>query len=480
MKKTYTINLSGKVFHIDEDAFEKLQAYINILKNHYTKEEDGTEIMYDIESRIAELFMQYQKEKFRESIILEDVEKAITTMGRPADIIDDEEEAKEFKGKPKHKLYRDPDHMVLGGVASGLASYWGISMILIRICFLLFSLYYGIFILLYIVLWIIIPKAKNSREKLEMKGKNINIPNIERSVKEEYQEVKKTPIHRLFKRIGEIIKKIFSGIGQIIAFLFGLFILLLGIGSFFTFISILFLPNLMPWAEEYGQAIYMVSPFNLFILKICAFFLTIIPCLFIIFLALKILISFESNNKMILLPAGVIWIVCLFLLLIIGVSEAQNYTQETIRTHNTTLLSPSSNKIVIDLNNRYNIGYNPTYNYYSNRFFKIREEKASFLVSPVNFSIYEGNSIKEPQIFIQRSTHASDYLQTENKGIQFDWELKNDTLRLDNYFKIKGPWRGQGLYIKIFVPKNYKIEFTENVPTSLQSRYSEDEKRQYR
>lgn len=171
MKKTYTINLSGKVFHIDEDAFEKLQDYLNTLKNHYIKEEDGTEIMYDIESRIAELFMQYQKENFRESIVLEDVEKAITTMGKPADIIDDEEEAEESKGKPTHKLYRDPDHMVLGGVASGLASYWGISMILIRICFILFSLYYGIFILVYIVLWTVIPKAKNSREKLEMKGK---------------------------------------------------------------------------------------------------------------------------------------------------------------------------------------------------------------------------------------------------------------------------------------------------------------------
>ncbi len=476
MKKTYTINLSGKVFHIDEDAFEKLQDYLNTLKNHYIKEEDGTEIMYDIESRIAELFMQYQKENFRESIVLEDVEKAITTMGKPADIIDDEEEAEESKGKPTHKLYRDPDHMVLGGVASGLASYWGISMILIRICFILFSLYYGIFILVYIVLWTVIPKAKNSREKLEMKGKNINIPNIERSVKEEYQEIKISPIHRFFRRIGELIGRFFGGIGKAIAFLFGLSVLLFGIVSLFTFISILFLPNLMPWAEAYEEAICMVSPFHLSILIICFFFLTVIPCLFIIFLALKILISFESNNRTILLPAGVIWLVCLFLLLIVGLSEAQNYTQRTIRTHTSTLLSPLSNKIVIDLKDRYNTGYN------TNRYrsiFRVRDKKASFLVSPVKFSIYASKDVEEPQIFFNRSTNASDYLNAEDKGIQINWELKNDTLRMDNYFKIEGPWRGQELDIRILLPSHCKIEFTENVPRDLKFYYLEGQIKEY-
>ena len=91
MKKTYTINLSGKIFHIDEDAFEKLQTYITTLKNHYDKEEDGTEIMCDIENRIAELFSQFQKEQFREVINVEDVNQIISIMGRPNDIIDEEE-----------------------------------------------------------------------------------------------------------------------------------------------------------------------------------------------------------------------------------------------------------------------------------------------------------------------------------------------------------------------------------------------------
>ena len=83
MKKTYTINLSGKIFHIDEDALEKLQEYINTLKTYYTQEEDGNESMDDIENRIGELFTENLKGQFREVITLDDVDQAIATMGTP-------------------------------------------------------------------------------------------------------------------------------------------------------------------------------------------------------------------------------------------------------------------------------------------------------------------------------------------------------------------------------------------------------------
>lgn len=68
MKKTFTINLGGKVLNIDDDALESLQQYINALKAHYSKGEDGEEIMYDIESRLAELFIENLKQENRESV----------------------------------------------------------------------------------------------------------------------------------------------------------------------------------------------------------------------------------------------------------------------------------------------------------------------------------------------------------------------------------------------------------------------------
>ena len=190
MKKTYTINLSGKIFHIDEDALEKLQEYINTLKTYYTREEDGNEIMDDIENRIGELFTESLKGQFREVVTLEDVDQAIATMGTPDDIIDEDEQPRTSPSKQAKKLYRNPDDKILGGVAGGMAAYWGISSLLIRICFVLLCCYYGIFIIVYIILWIAVPKAKTTKQKLEMKGESINVSNIERSIKDEYQEIK--------------------------------------------------------------------------------------------------------------------------------------------------------------------------------------------------------------------------------------------------------------------------------------------------
>ena len=83
MKKTYTINLSGKIFHIDEDALEKLQEYINTLKTYYTQEEDGNEIMDDIENRIGELFTENLKGQFREVITLDDVDQTSSPENPP-------------------------------------------------------------------------------------------------------------------------------------------------------------------------------------------------------------------------------------------------------------------------------------------------------------------------------------------------------------------------------------------------------------
>ena len=89
MKKTFTINLGGKVLNIDDDALESLQQYINALKAHYSKGEDGEEIMYDIESRLAELFIENLKQENRESVSIPDVEQAISIMGKPEDVFDE-------------------------------------------------------------------------------------------------------------------------------------------------------------------------------------------------------------------------------------------------------------------------------------------------------------------------------------------------------------------------------------------------------
>ena len=209
MKKTYNINLNGQAFCIDEDAYAKLQVYIDTLEKYYLAEEDGKEIMADIESRIAELLREFLQRNHKEVVSLPEIDKVIEIMGTPEVIIDeDTQESSTPRQEIKRKLYRDADHRVVGGVASGLATYFGIDSAWIRVAFIVLSLFYGVTILVYLILWIAIPKAITARQKLEMKGKNATVSNIEKNIRDTYNQVKKkSKLNRFFSRTGEIINE---------------------------------------------------------------------------------------------------------------------------------------------------------------------------------------------------------------------------------------------------------------------------------
>ena len=182
MKKTYNINLNGQVFCIDDDACLKLQSYIDTLESHYLKEEDGREIMADIESRIAELLKEVLGKGYKQVVTMEDIDQIIRIMGSP-DVIIDEDTDKSTE-PIKRKLYRDTDESVLGGVASGIAAYFDISVVWIRIAFVLLAFFYGVTILAYIILWIATPAAVTARQKMEMKGEKINVSNLQTVIPE--------------------------------------------------------------------------------------------------------------------------------------------------------------------------------------------------------------------------------------------------------------------------------------------------------
>lgn len=193
MNKTINVNLANTFFHIDETAYEVLKSYLKKLEKAFQKTQGKEEILRDIEVRIAELF-QERKQSKEQVISIEDVESVIETLGQPEDFITDTEE--DFKESlkenrnPNRKLYRDPDDKYIGGVASGLGYFFGIDTSWIRILWLVFSLFSaGTLILIYLVLWIVIPEAKTTAEKLKMKGEPINISTIEKKIKEEFEEV---------------------------------------------------------------------------------------------------------------------------------------------------------------------------------------------------------------------------------------------------------------------------------------------------
>ncbi|WP_439183028.1 PspC domain-containing protein [Carboxylicivirga taeanensis] len=198
MKKTVTINISGHMFYIDEDAYTRLRNYLDKIESTFRSQESGDEIISDIESRIAEIFNErINRETGVVTITM--VEEVIATMGEPEQFEGVEGEEKKtttssslIHVKPSRRFYRDIDNRVFGGVCAGIAAYFGIDVVIVRVLFVILTLLtWGGLPLIYIILWIALPPALTTAQKLQMRGERITIENIERSIRDEYDEVKK-------------------------------------------------------------------------------------------------------------------------------------------------------------------------------------------------------------------------------------------------------------------------------------------------
>ena len=199
MNKTVNINLAGIFFHIDEDAYLKLHRYLEAIKRSFTDSQGRSEIIADIETRIAELFSE-RVQNDRQVIRIKEVDEVISIMGQPEDYLvddeifeDDSQSAFERKSSGSKKLFRDTDNSYIGGIASGLGHYLGIDAVWVRLLWVLLTVGSGgTFIFIYILFWILVPEAKTTAEKIMMTGEPVNISNIEKKIKDGFDTVSET------------------------------------------------------------------------------------------------------------------------------------------------------------------------------------------------------------------------------------------------------------------------------------------------
>jgi phage shock protein PspC (stress-responsive transcriptional regulator) len=174
MKKVININFSGRLISIEEDAYAQLQNYMESLKQYFSNEEGKEEIIADIENRIAEIFNDKLKAGVA-SISETEVNEVINIIGKPEDFEPVEESKTEHTrstAEPrqfvtKGKLYRNGNDKMLGGVCSGIAAYFNIDTVLVRVLFAVLLFGAGVGFLLYIILWIVIPESTEVQTSME-------------------------------------------------------------------------------------------------------------------------------------------------------------------------------------------------------------------------------------------------------------------------------------------------------------------------
>jgi len=330
MKKTVNINLAGTFFHIDEDAFGKLQRYLAAIKKSLTEPQGSDEIMRDIEARIAELFSE-KIETTAQVISLKELDEVIAVMGQPEDYSVDEElfeEDSQAYSRPRpsasyKQLFRDIDNKFVSGVSSGLGHYLKIDAIWVRLIWILLTfLTSGIAIPIYILFWILVPAAVTTSDKLRMVGEPVNISNIEKKFKEGYETVADRVKNADYDKYGQKIKSgtsgFFSGLGSILLTvlkifvkLFGLFLIVIALSTLISLVIGLFTFGTIDFwgtgeVTDYITVFMDGSMAPIWLISTLIFLVIGIPFFVLFILGLKIMIN---NLKSMGTPAKVILVV---------------------------------------------------------------------------------------------------------------------------------------------------------------------------
>lgn len=221
MKKASQISLAQTLFTIEEDAYTRLESYLTSVRKHFEHTQGYAEIIDDIESRIAEQLI----ESNRTIVAIDAIERILETMGRVEDFDDGREHSDKPASTPASattrdkKLYRNTDDAMIAGVAAGLAAYIGVEKTWVRLGFLILSLFNGLGIVLYIILWIIMPEARTAAQKLEMAGSPVTIETLSETVRERIDEIREDR-RGTFSKIAAIPARLIGGVGRILAPIF--------------------------------------------------------------------------------------------------------------------------------------------------------------------------------------------------------------------------------------------------------------------
>ena len=500
MNKTVNINLANILFHIDEKAFNKLQRYLEALKRSFAGTTGSDEIIADIEARIAELF-QDRMESERQVITLKEVDEVITIMGQPEDYMVDEDifedsppSSREYR-KRGRKLYRDLESKYIGGVCSGLGYYFGIDALWIRLFFIFFALFTGFGFIAYILLWILVPEAATTSQKLDMKGEPVNISNIERTVKEGIDDVAERVKNVDYQKVGNKVKEggqsFFDTLGDIIMFLFkvvgkfiGILLIIIGAATLIGLFIGLFTVGILDIVHIPGIDFYdMVNSTGtpVWLVSLLAFFAIGIPFFFLLYLGLKILVNnLKSIGNVAKFSLLGLWLLSIIGLTVLGIKQAsaQAYTG-TVTVKEDVFFAEQSDTLRLHMrdsdlyDNQENIGLHDMFIAYTDNGDRL------LYSDDVRFDLKMSQD-STTRIRIRKDADGSSFGNARDRAskIDYGYATEGNTLWMDAYLTtdIDNKARDQEVRITVYVPTGKTITLDESTQRHLgrTTRYDKD------
>lgn len=498
MNKTISANISGFIFNIEEDAYQKLLKYLEAINNFFKTSEGGDEIVGDIEARIAELF-QERLTAGKQLITDVDVEEVIEIMGRPEQYDDgsaeeethshasesDSHEEKGSDGEPKtsnRRIYRDPDDKLLGGVCAGISHYLGWDPIILRLILVFAFFFAGTGVIIYILLWILVPEAKSTAEKLRMKGEKVNVENIRKKVSEEMDNVKEnvsslasdaknagSKVSENTKRAASGLGEFFRVIGKILYKLIGLILLMIGVGILIGSVAgwVAIDEILMHDTDWNTMQDYVMHETGIPSLGLIGLFMVVVSVIIaFIWKGLKILLDIKSNVKGMGLALFGIFLIGLVITIISGVRIGRTYGwQEDITNTETLDLVPGDTLFVnVGVDDRFNENYQFENDDSPFALMETQDGRTYMGTSTrMNFYLVDSGKV---EVEVQKSAcgrsraKATDYAD----NIDYSWSADSNYVDLAPYFSVPQDdrWKCQEVDISIEVPVGVYVQMSDH------------------
>lgn len=525
MNKTININLGGFFFHIDEIAFQKLRRYLDSISRSLSDDPQGkNEIISDIEARISELLSEKITDA-RQVVNETDIDEVIKIMGQPEDYAEAEEgytnENYNYQRKSNSngkKLFRDGDDKFLGGVASGIAHYFDIDTVWIRLAFILLA-FSGFSIITYVILWIVIPQAETTAEKLQMEGEAVNIDNIEKKIREEFQNVSQNIRNsasevsdKIKEGASEISGKIKDGANDVTQKVndgfkkgskktkSGLQDFLDTLGSIIlTFFKIIgkFIGVILMFVAAITLIALIVSAFSIgsleiigidnefvtyppffydailphWLLTICIFIVVGIPFLILFILGLRILSSnvkqFSKTTSLTLLG---IWLAALLALVFTGIEYGTTRAADGHKIEKSTINLVANDTIKVKMIKNDDLYYQ--YNYRRTNDFRIvYKDDVKKLYSNDIYIDVEKSETDQAYVQIKKNSEGRNRLNANNNAndLVYNFDIKNNQILLDSYFlsEYKNMFKDEDINIIIFIPNGSQIQLDSSTKNYL-------------
>ncbi len=481
------------VFFIDEDAYLLLGEYLSGISDRFPRQEEREEILPDIETRIAEIFTDRLGGK-RQVVTLEDVKAMISLLGRPEDIFEPEEGEDPSSGtaspdpqtsRSSRRLFRDPDNAVLGGVCGGLGAYFNLDPVWFRVAFILLALAYGSSILVYLVMWLIIPEARSTAQRLEMKGEPVNLNNISKNINKEFTKVKdnirnipesegyrrsRNVLQELFHVLGEIILMLLKVIGVIIGVTFVLagLIILVALVSTFFFHFTQFFPELTISPYYYMPDILTLftKPENVpYILG--SLILTLgIPLTALIYAGIKMIFNIRTRHPVLGVTFLVVWLISAISLSLFIADIASGYSRGARISKTVPLDSFSTDTLYLTAPSDDDHFYEELLSLDDHSIF--RDPGSGVLLSRPELDIVlTGSGKPELEIYKRARGNTRQAAVRHAEDIDLQWETRDKVIILRPWYRFGKRWYVQEADYRLRVPAGMVICLDENLRRML-------------